>query len=159
MAKPTTGYTNGSDLLIQIGGKPVGHCTTHTLTFSSEAKDLAVKPVATADYDKSLWKSKIISTLSASISAEGMMVYDETEGAYAHLLAAYKTGAPVQVKAFARGDDANPYVTGSFVISSLEMQAPAGDEATYSVSLDNADAVDIDPTKLANGTISNPSPL
>ena len=41
------GYVNGSDLLLGIAGKPYGHCTTHTATFTSETKDRAVKPVAT----------------------------------------------------------------------------------------------------------------
>lgn len=43
-----TGYINGSDLLLKVGGKAVGHCTSHTLTFNSETKDRAVKPVASA---------------------------------------------------------------------------------------------------------------
>ena len=42
-----TGYINGSDLLLKIGDKAVGHCTSHKLTFNSETKDRAVKPVAT----------------------------------------------------------------------------------------------------------------
>ena len=46
---PETGnYINGSDILLKVDGKAVGHCSTHTLTFNSETKDRAVKPVATA---------------------------------------------------------------------------------------------------------------
>ena len=43
-----TGYCNGSDMLLYVGGKAVGSCTTHTTTFNSETKERAVKPVATA---------------------------------------------------------------------------------------------------------------
>ena len=42
-----TGYCNGSDMLLFVGGKAVGHCTSHTTTINSETKDRAVKPVAT----------------------------------------------------------------------------------------------------------------
>ena len=47
---PTTkvGYVNGSDLLLKVGGKAIGHCTTHTTTFNTETKDRSVKPVASA---------------------------------------------------------------------------------------------------------------
>ena len=38
------GYVNGSDLLMSIGGKACGHCTSHTATYNSETKDRAVKP-------------------------------------------------------------------------------------------------------------------
>lgn len=44
----TGNYINGSDILLKVDGKAVGHCSTHTLTFNSETKDRAVKPVATA---------------------------------------------------------------------------------------------------------------
>ena len=46
MAK--TGYCNGSDMLLYVGGKAIGSCTSHTTTFNSETKERAVKPVATA---------------------------------------------------------------------------------------------------------------
>ncbi len=41
-------YISGSDLLLKVAGKAVGHCTSHTTTLNSETKDRAVKPVATA---------------------------------------------------------------------------------------------------------------
>ena len=45
MAK--TGYCNGSDMLLYVGGKAIGSCTSHTTTFNSETKERAVKPVRT----------------------------------------------------------------------------------------------------------------
>lgn len=151
-ATAKSGYTNGSDLLLMIDGKPVGHCTTHTITYNTETKDRAVKPVATAPVTAGLWKEKGVTGLSVSISAEGLMVYDETEGALRHLMAAYNTGAPVEVKGFERGQDAEPYLSGSFVIASLEQQAPAQDDVTYSISLENNGQVSLDATKITNGT-------
>jgi predicted secreted protein len=143
-----TGYVNGSDLLIKIGGKAVGHCTSHTLTFSSETKDRAVKPLASATISSSLWKGTGVTGLTVSISADGLRNYDETEGGFKSLLAAWATGQPVQVVAFERESDATPYLSGNFTITSLDETSPAQDDATYSISLDNDGEVSITTTAL-----------
>lgn len=132
-----TGYINGSDLLLKVGGKAVGHCTSHTLTFNSETKDRAVKPVASAAKSSGLWKGKGVTGLSISISAEGLRFYDETENGHEQIAPLWGKGASVEVEAFKRGGDKTPYVKGYFVIASLEEASPAQDDATYSVSLEN----------------------
>ena len=138
MAKEArTGYCNGSDMLVYVGGKAVGHCTSHTATFNSETKDRAVKPVASAGLSAGLWKGKTVTGLSISISAEGLVHYDETESGFKELLAAWKTGAPVTVKCMERANDNEPYLEGSFVITSLERTDPAQDDSTYSIQLEN----------------------
>ena len=81
-ADANTGYINGSDLLLMVGGKAVGHCTSHTLTFNSETKDRAVKPAASEAKSSGLWKNKGVTSLSISISAEGLRFYDETENGH-----------------------------------------------------------------------------
>lgn len=139
-----TGYINGSDVLISIGTKAVGHCTSHSITFSSETKDRAVKPLATAASQAAgLWKEKSVTSLSVSISAEGLRVFDETECSIKDLMASWKTGAAVAVKGFLRSGDETPYLSGNFIISSIEESAPAGDDTTYSISLDNTGEVTI----------------
>ncbi len=128
MAGTKTGYCNGSDMLLYVGGKAVGSCTTHTTTFNSETKERAVKPVATAGISGGLWKKKGVVGLSYSISAEGLVFYDETENGYKELLA--------------------------LVIASLERTDPAQDDATYSISLEN----DGEPTVLDESAITeNPA--
>ena len=142
------GYINGSDLLIKIAGKAVGHCTSHTLTFASETKDRAVKPVASATISTSLWKGKGVTGLSVSISAEGLRNYDETEGGFKSLVSAWVTGQPVEVIGFERESDATPYLSGNFVITNLEETSPAQDDATYSISLENDGIVTITNTAI-----------
>lgn len=142
------GYINGSDLLIKIAGKAVGHCTSHTLTFASETKDRAVKPVASATISTSLWKGKGVTGLSVSISAEGLRNYDETEGGFKSLVNAWVTGQPVAVLGFERESDATPYLSGNFVITNLEETSPAQDDATYSISLENDGVVTITNTAI-----------
>ena len=138
MAKEArTGYCNGSDMLVYVGGQAVGNGTSHTATFNSETKDRAVKPVASARLSAGLWKGKTVTGLSISISAEGLVHYDETESGFKELLAAWKTGAPVTVKCMERANDNEPYLEGSFVITSLERTDPAQDDSTYSIQLEN----------------------
>lgn len=142
------GYINGSDLLVKIAGKAVGHCTSHTLTFASETKARAVKPVASATISTSLWKGKGVTGLSVSISAEGLRNYDETEGGFKSLVNAWVTGQPVEVVCFERESDATPYLSGNFVITNLEDTSPAQDDATYSISLENDGVVTITNTAI-----------
>lgn len=132
-----TGYINGSDLLIKVGGKAVGHCTSHTLTFNSETKDRAVKPTADKAKSSGLWKGKGVTGLSISISFEGLRAYDETENGFEQIAPQWGAGTSVEVEAFKRSGDKTPYVKGNFVIASLEESAPANDDTTYSGSLEN----------------------
>lgn len=138
-----TGYINGSDLLLKVGGKAVGHCTTHTLTFSSDTKDHAVKPVASAGKSSGLWKGKSVTGLSISIKAEGLEFYEETENGFKAMAPLWGKGDSVEVEAFERGTDNVSYLQGKFIITSLEETSPAQDDTTYSISLDN----DGEPTK------------
>ena len=137
MALPTTGYINGSDLLLSVGGKAVGHCTSHTLTFNSETKERAVKPAASSNYSSGLWKGKDVTGLSISISAEGLRYFGEAENGFDEIAALWGVGQHVAVKAFQREGDATPYVEGNFVITSIEETSPAQDDATYSISLES----------------------
>lgn len=151
MALPVSGYINGSDLLLSVAGKAVGHCTSHTLTFNSETKDRAVKPAASAGYASGLWKGKGVTGLSISISAEGLRYYGEAENGFDEIAANWGVGQSVQVKAFQREGDANPYVQGNFVIASIEEASPAQDDATYNISLESDGEPDVYPGK--NGAI------
>lgn len=56
-------------------------------------------------------------------------------------------GDSVEVIAFEREGDANTYVKGKFVITSIEETSPAQDDATYSVSLENDGEPDVYPGK------------
>ena len=137
MSTTKKGYCNGSDMLVYVGGKAVGHCTTHTTTLNSETKDRAVKPVATASISAGLWKGKGVTGLSISISAEGLVFYGESETGYKALYAAWKAGQSIEVKCMERENSDKPYLKGKFVIASLERTDPAQDDSTYTVNLEN----------------------
>jgi predicted secreted protein len=134
MAK--TGYCNGSDMLLYINSMAVGSCTSHTVTFNSEMKERAVKPVASEAEGSGLWKKKGVVGLSYSISADGHVFYNETEFGYKSLFAAWKAGESVTVKCMERVSE-KPYLEGKCVIASLDRTDPAQDDSTYSISLEN----------------------
>lgn len=151
---PKDGYVNGSDLLVSIDGQASGHCTSHTTTYNSETKDRAVKPVATeAAENAGLFKEKTVTGLSVQVKCEGLRFYSETESGMKPLLAKWKKGSVVELKGFARGGDAAPYMSGNFIISTLEESAPAGDDTTYSVTFDNSGVVTIDEEKVDGTTV------
>ncbi|MBQ9177636.1 MAG: hypothetical protein IJ140_01410 [Prevotella sp.] len=144
---PSSGYINGSDLLLKVGGKAIGHCTSHTITFSSETKDRAVKPLASAGISSGKWKQKGVTGMSIGISFEGLRFYDETENGFEEVASHWGVGQSVEVECFKRASDASPYVKGKFVISSMEESSPAEDDATYRGQLDNDGEPDIYPGK------------
>ena len=153
-----TGYCNGSDMVVYVGGKAVGHCTTHTTTMTSETKDRAVKPVATKSISAGLWKSKGVTGLSISISSEGLVFYGESETGYKALVAAWKAGKSVEVKCMERENSEKPYIKGKFVITSLDRTDPANDDSTYSVSLENDGEPDtLDETAITETPEAEPS--
>lgn len=143
-----TKYINGSDLLVMFGTSATGHATSHTLSLNTETKDNAVKPAASVSQSSAaLFKRKRVTGLSVQIKADGLGVYEESESGIQDFLSKWKVGASVAVKAFHRGNDANPYVSGDFIITSLEIPQQAGEDTTYSITLDNDGAVSIDETK------------
>ena len=150
MATTKTGFCNGSDMLLYVGGKAIGSCTSHSTTFSSETKERAVKPVATAGITSGLWKKKGIVGLSYSISAEGLIFYNETECGFADLLGYWKQGKSIEIKCMERETSDKPYLAGKCVIASIERTDPAQDDSTYSISLEN----DGEPTTLDETAIT-----
>lgn len=106
-------YVNGSDLLVNVGDKAFGLCTSHTATFNTETKDMAVKPAASATKaSASLFKSKRVTGLSVQVKAEGIVVYNESESGLKTLLSKWKVGESVDLALFEREGDEKPYCNG-----------------------------------------------
>jgi len=157
-----SGYVQGGDLLLYIvegsgqqqTRKAIGHCTTHSATFSTETKDVAVKAAASvAQSNAGLYKNKRISGLSVQVKCSGLHFYADTEAGFKDLLAKWNAGAPVSLELMERktsttSDAPEAYCSGNFVITSLDHTAGAGDDATYDATFDNDGAVTVDTTHL-----------
>lgn len=137
MANALTGYCNGSNMLLYLDGKAIGHCSTHTAEFNSETKDRAVKPAAKDLASTGLFKGKTVVGLNISISADSFVFHEEDECGFKELFAAWKSGKSVTCKCMERKGGATAYLEGKFVITSLKRTDPASDDTTCSISLEN----------------------
>lgn len=151
MTTTKQGYVNGSDLLAKVAGKPTGHATSHTTTFNSETKERAVKPVATQPVGSGLWKEVVVNGLGVEVKCEGLCFYQETENGFKPILTEWKKGQPVELELFERENDEKPYLSGMFIITSIERTAPAGDDVTYSASFKSTGMPTIDETGITEG--------
>ncbi len=137
-----TGYIHGSNLLLFVGGKAIGHCSSCTITHNTESKERAVKPPASqTSGNTGKWTEKSVTKLSESISAEGFCFYDESECGYTQLLDLWGKAQPIDVKYSHRGEESTKYRHGKFVLTNLEQTRPADDDASYSVSLESTGEV------------------
>lgn len=136
------GYIHGSDMLLGIMQEsqfvPFGHSKSCTITNNAETKDRATKEIS----NTGKWKEKSVSGLSVSVSAEGFSFYGDKMG-YSTLLKMWEAGKPVKLRYAHRGEETEKYREGDFVITSLEENAPADDDATYSISLENSGPVEM----------------
>jgi predicted secreted protein len=73
--------------------------------------------------------------------------YGETENGFTEIAAKWGKGQSVAVLAYEREGDATPYVSGNFIITSIEETSPAQDDATYSIQLESDGEPDTYPGK------------
>lgn len=147
MALPQ-GYLNGNDLLLFVGGKAVGHCTTFSIDYKSETKQRAVKPPAASPAGAGKFKESTVTGQSINIKAEHFLYCGETEADHKAFLAAWKSGGSVDLKITARGGQ-DTILAGKFIIESLDVQAEADQDVKSSVSfVNNGAPTAIDETKL-----------
>lgn len=139
-------YINGSDFLLSIIGKCVGHCTEHVVNYTSLTKDRAVKAPESVTVNNSLFKETSVTGLEITISFKGLRSYDEEETSFDAIRQAWKHGTPVTGECFARKklpalgglqegapsvNTRSPYLAGKFVITKLTENNPADDDASY----------------------------
>lgn len=143
----TGDYENGSDILLKVGTACVARCSTHTVTYNSETKERAVKPLASAAKKKALFTSKGVTKMSVTAHGEAFRFYKATENGFEECAALWGKGQSVDLAAFKRGGDASPYLKGKFVITAMEETNPAQDDATWTIDLENDGEPEIYPGK------------
>lgn len=147
---PTSGYINGSDLLMAVDGKATGHSTEHTVTYDTETKDRAVKAPEVQGISSSFFKETTVTGLSITISFKGLQNYGETELAAGTLKDLWAKGKPVTVECFRRptagvqsATARTPYLKAQFIITKLSEGAPVDEDATYDGELKMTGAPEI----------------
>lgn len=141
---------DGTDLILSIAGGALAFSTGCKITTQAETGERTTK-----EAQGGKWKQKFVKFFSESISADGLVCTDGSSDAptYDQLKDAMLTGKPVEVSYNVRngsdrtGKTAGGY-KGTFIITSLDLDGQAGDDAKYSVQLENYGAVAKDTTGL-----------
>ena len=134
---------DGSDLILSIGGKALGYSSGCKITTTTETGERVTKESAS-----SKWKEKYVKSFSESISADGFVLLDggDSMPTYDQLKAMQLRGEPVDVNYNMRegssreGKEAGGY-SGKYLITSLELDGQANDDAKYSLQLENSGEV------------------
>ena len=119
---------DGTDLILSVGGKALGYSTGCKVSTSAETGERVTKEAAAGK-----WKEKYVKNFSENITAD-------------QLKDAMMAGVPVTATYSLRDGDkrtgktAGGY-TGQYLITSLDLDGQAGDDAKYSVQLENCGAV------------------
>lgn len=133
----TQDYMNGSNVLFTVGGKGLGHSTTHSVTYNTETKERGVKPPVKEKTKNALFSGKGVTKMSISVHGEGFRYKGEEELSLDDIRKLWGIGQSVDLSCFEREGDATPYLKGKFVISKVEETSPAQDDATFTVDFEN----------------------
>ena len=134
---------NGSDLMVFMGGKSIAYATSHSLTISAETNDVTSKDSGNGD-----WSSATVKKFSWECSTENLY----SKEAYSQLYTAMIAKNPVTLVIDLKEGETLPEqgwlpvtsgtgYNGSAIITSLEMSAPDGDNATFSATFTGTGAL------------------
>lgn len=148
---------DGTNLILSVGGKALGFSTGCKVTTTTETGERVTKEAASGK-----WKEKYVKSFSESISAEGCVLTDgDTDTpTYDQLKEMQLNGEPIDGHYNLRdGDQRTGKATGGYkgkyIITSLELDAQAGDDAKYSLQLENCGKVERESNGLSEAANSN----
>ena len=145
----TQDYMNGSNVLFTVGGKGLGHSTTHSVTYNTETKERGVKPPVKEKTKNALFSGKGVTKMSISVHGEGFRYKGEEELSLDDIRKLWGIGQSVELSCFEREGDDTPYLKGKFVISKVEETSPAQDDATFTVDFENDGEPEVYPGQTA----------
>lgn len=138
--------TKGGDLMLFVGGKSIAFATNHTLSISADTKETSTKDSG------GLWQTSEVGMLSWSCSSENLIGNPMAGIGYDELFDMMIARKPITGVFALEGDStdfaegklgaaptngwtakANDGYTGQMVITSLEKNAPNGENATLKV--------------------------
>lgn len=159
----STNIINGSDLMLFVGGKTVAFATNHTLNISADTSEATNKDI------KGGWTSATIRKLSWTASTENLYAQVGCGNTYENLFDIMIRKEPVEL-IFTVSDSINSYededylgdngwsydqddfagiiYKGKAILTSLDANAPDGDNATFTAEFTGVSEL----TKLA-GTV------
>ena len=146
-----TDIIKGSMLMVFVGGYPIAFATSHSVSFTTNTSEVSTK-------DHGLYPSVIVNSQSWEVSAENLASADSINQLFT-ILENTKRGETVDLK-FAKPsnwndqgivENSNPLWTagdiiaeGKAYLTSLSLNAPAGDNATISATFTGVGAFTLD---------------
>lgn len=135
---------DGTDLILSVGGKALGFSTGCKITTTTETGERVTKEASAGK-----WKEKYVKSYSESITADGCVLTDgDTDiPTYDQLKDLQTAGEPVDASYNVREKDSREGKAaggyrGKYIITSLDLDAQAGDDAKYSIQLENSGRVE-----------------
>lgn len=148
---------DGTDLILSLDGNALGFSTGCKVSTSAETGERVTKEISGGK-----WKEGYIKSFSEQITADGMVLTDGTAEvpSYDQLKDAMLGGKPIDAAYNLRDGNKRTGKTeggykGKYLITSLDLDGQAGDDAKYSVTLQNSGAVTKQGTGLT-GAVSDP---
>lgn len=127
-------YRDGTDLILSIASHALGHSTECKISYKAETGTRKTKEQAAGK-----WNEKYVKSLGCTVTASGFVHEDDADNSIATLRAAFKNATPVTASWAYR--DGTGIDGGQFIITSLDHEGKAGDDETYSITLENSGAV------------------
>lgn len=145
MSKPKA--VLGKDLMLFVDGKAIALATSCKLSMSAETIDTQSK-------DSGIWTEKDIKKLSWNGSSENLFSADADANSYDKLFALMLARKPIEIKFGIptnadsgelpddgwKAPETGAY-SGKVLITSLELNAPDGDKATFSANFEGTGAL------------------
>jgi TP901-1 family phage major tail protein len=131
------GIIKGHDLMLFMGGKSIGYATSHTLEITGNSAEISHKDVS------NYWQAVVVQNMSWTATTENLYSLDTDHGkTLADLFDAMKSLTEVELvfSQKAASPTAPPFsssvpkFSGNALITSLSLNAPDGDNATFSCS-------------------------
>ena len=130
---------DGTDLLLSVGGKALAHSTSCNISTSTETGERVTKESATAR-----WKQAYVKSFSETITADGLVLTnsDAEKPTYKELKALQLAGEPVIAAYYQRTSEGSSIAyNGNYIITKLDIDGTAGEDAKYSIELQNSGAI------------------
>lgn len=138
----------GGDMMLFVNGKSIAYATNHTLSITGDVQDTSNKDEGGGD-----WGSSEVSTLSWTASSDNMYSVDGKGSNFDDLFDLMVAKIPITATFSKKAESANdvpdggwtaskPDYEGKLVITSLELNAPNGEYATYSVQFQGVGALE-----------------
>lgn len=132
----------GGDIMLFVGGKSIAYATDHTLNMSTETRQTATKD------DGGKWNNEEAGKKSWTVTSNNLYSNSGEGVTFNEIVDLWINDTPIEVVLCEKGEDTDvvpeggwtpstskPKFKGMALITSIDVNAPNGDNASYSISM------------------------